>query len=460
MDQQNPLPTHIRRNPRRDSVEALIRILHKGESSTEVLNDILPAYGIGQSRDAALMHAITMGVLRNLLLLQALVEAVSDRPLKAIDQRVLLVIYTGILQLVFMDRIPAHAAVDETVKRVKAFNRKAVPFVNAVMRSVSRQHDQLLDGIVLRTTRFSLPEQLLSAMETLAGRRLTGEELGRLNSPSPTVLRVNQALIDREKLMAKLATNGIRTRIADHARSALILTDGALSLADTGAVPRLIVPQDLGSQLVVDLLDPQPGERILDLCAGRGIKTTQIQEYTRSGALVTAVDISGDKLRSLQTLANRKGLQNISVVQGDATVFKSATPFDRVLLDAPCTGSGTLRRRPEVRYRLQGTDMEKMTNLQRRLLTSAVRLVRPGGIIVYAVCSILPEEGPKVWDSLMKDSADFRELDLSEHFGDVPFLTPEGQVLTLPYRDETDGFFIAAARKIKKEGGTATSVHR
>lgn len=460
MKKHNSVATHNMKNPRQDALTALTRILYKGESSTDVLNEMLSAYGFAQSRDAGLLHAITMGVLRNLLLLESTLKTVSDRPIKAIDKRVLLAIYTGMLQLLFMDRIPAHAAVDETVKLVQSFRRKAVSFANAVMRTIARQREGLLKDIDRQMVLSSLPKPLLSALKTVAGRNLTRDEIMRLNSPTPTVLRVNQVLIERDRLRNKLVTHGIRAQIAKQARSAIIITKGALSLVDTGAIPRLAVPQDLGSQLVVEVLNPRPGESVIDLCAGRGIKTTQIQEYTDSNASVTAVDISPDKLRLLQGLANKKGLHRISVIQGDATKFRTSETFDKVLLDAPCTGTGTLRRRPEVRYRISETDMGKMTDLQRRMLANALKLVRPRGLIVYAVCSFLPEEGPGVWDTVMNGLTDFQEVDLSQRFPGAPFITSEGRILTLPYRDEMDGFFIAAAIRIDKEDDTTTTVTR
>ncbi len=439
-------------------MEALLRILYQGEASTEVLNELLARYDVGQSRDRALMHTITLGVLRNLTFLKTVLQMVADRPIRRINKQVELVLYTGMFQVFFLDKVPMHAAVDETVKVVKNFRRKAVPFVNAVMRTVTRRHEELLGRIDSMEVLYSLPGPLLPILTTVAGRHLSEEDLKILNTPAPVTIRVNQALIEPRRLQEKLASYGVRLQPLPYARAALQLQENGLSLTDTGVIPRLAVPQDLASQMVVEVLDPQPNERVLDLCAGRGIKTTQIQEYTDSKADVTAVDVSGEKLKDLQTVTRQKGLENISVIQADATLFKSSHPFDKVLLDAPCTGSGTLRRRPEVRYRIASTDMAHMTTLQSRLLKNALRLVRPGGMVVYAVCSFLPEEGPGVWNHVIGHAPEFQTLDLSQQFPDAAFVTTQGWLLTLPFRDRMDGFFIAAARRTAQEDGTATSV--
>jgi 16S rRNA (cytosine967-C5)-methyltransferase len=242
-----------------------------------------------------------------------------------------------------------------------------------------------------------------------------------------------------EDVVAALAAHGVRARPSTIAPGGVVVEEGAApGLPDV--VPSLAIPQDEASQLVAAALAVAPGERVADLCAGTGVKTTQL--LAAAGAPVLAVDLDGRKLRRLVETARAMDLPVPDVLACDILSLPPDLDgtFDAVLLDAPCTGIGTLVRRPEVRYLRKEADFGRAARLQETLLDRAVRLVRPGGRLVFAVCSFAPEEGPGVVAAVMSRRPG---LSIEPLVAPPSMVRPDGTLRTLPWRDGVDGFYVA-----------------
>lgn len=290
-----------------------------------------------EERDAALAHEIVFGVLRRRAQLDFLIEHFSGRLCGRLDPEVLLALRIGVYQLRFLERIPAHAAVAESVEAVKrARKRSAAGLVNAVLRKVHRDPVAWPDD----ATRLSMPAWLLERW-----RRHYGE------------------------------------RAAEDAARA------ALSAPETPVNPATGRRQDIGAQAVVPLLGIEPGQSLLDLCAAPGNKTAQA---VAAGARVVACD------RSLKRLASLAGLDCARVVLDGTVSLPFHARFDRILVDAPCSGTGTLARNPEIKWRLAPSNLSALHQLQVRLLRNAMQLLAPGGRLVYSTCSLEPEENEEV----------------------------------------------------------------
>jgi 16S rRNA (cytosine967-C5)-methyltransferase len=262
------------------------------------------------------------------------------------------------------------------------------------------------------------------------------------NSIPPLAVRVNALKTSREKAIAALAGEGITVETASFSPDGLLLLPPAAGLRETAAFrDGLIRVQDEASQLVARLCAPQPGERVLDLCAGAGGKTLHIAALMENRGKITAVDLHPDKLRLLAAEAGRLGVTIVETLPGDAAGTPEAFhgAFDRVLLDAPCSGLGTLRRNPEIRWRITPADLEKCSQIQRRLLRSAADCVKPGGRLVYTTCAVTAEENENVVGDFLAGHPEYTRISPD---GMPPALVDTHSFFrTFPHRHGTDGFF-------------------
>jgi 16S rRNA (cytosine967-C5)-methyltransferase len=262
------------------------------------------------------------------------------------------------------------------------------------------------------------------------------------NTIPPLAVRVNSLKTSRDEAIAALAAEKIAAAKTRYSADGLFLVGSAAGLRETAAFRNgLIRVQDEASQLVARLVGPQPGEKVLDLCAGAGGKTFHLAALMENRGEITAVDLHPDKLRLLTAEAGRLGVSIATTHAGNAATipdsFRSA--FDRVLLDAPCSGLGTLRRNPEIRWRIVPHELEKSMSLQKRLLRKAADCVNPGGLLAYCVCTVTPEENESVVADLSAARPEFKRVPPEE----IPpeLIDADGFFRTFPHRHGTDGFF-------------------
>jgi len=403
------------------------------------------------SSDRALCHELVMGVLRWQLWLDCLTEYYANRKATNLDLAVRISIRLGLYQLRLLSRIPASAAVNESVSLVhRARLRSAEGFVNAVLRRATREPDydpaaDIADPIARVAIETSHPLWLITRWTKALGFSETANFARANSEPAPTALRVvstkatDRAVID---LLRASGANVFASQITN--RSWRVSGTGNLLRQLTRAGQVYI--QDEASQLVAEVLDAESGDRVLDLCAAPGSKTTQIADRAADSVNVVASDLYLHRLHTVNETARLHSLRSISCLALDGLLplpFKESS-FDKVLVDAPCSGTGTLRRNPEIRWRISAEDIGELSTRQKQLLFNASRVVKPGGRLVYSTCSVEPEENEEVVKAFLQGNNDFRQLQLPVN---PRLITAAGAVRTWPHRDGTDGFFIVAFQR-------------
>jgi 16S rRNA (cytosine967-C5)-methyltransferase len=444
------LATSLARNrvsPARWAAFDILRKVEDGLFSSVLLASEEPQL---QSSDRALCHEVVLGVLRWQLTLDKIIEHYSGRKVETIDQPVLIALRIGLYQLRFLTRVPASAAVDESVKLVQAARlSSARAFVNAVLRRATREPEydpalNISDTISRISISTSHPYWLIERWVNSFGLEET-ERFARANNETPPVaFRVVQTRANPADVLAKLTRAGIAFEPSEISQGAWRTHGGSRilrELADNGA----IYVQDEASQLVAEVLNARSGERILDLCAAPGGKTTWIADRVKS-ARVVASDASSRRLGNVVKSIATQQLDGISLLLLDASRKLPFRPdsFDRVLLDAPCSGTGTLRHNPEIRWRISAEDIRTLASQQIQFLLNASDVVKPSGHLVYSTCSVEKEENEDVVEEFLRRKEHFRQIPL--RVGSL-LATASGALRSWPQRDGTDGFFVAAFEK-------------
>lgn len=401
--------------------------------------------------DRALCHELVLGVLRWQLWLDRLTEYYAGRKIASLDLGVQIALRLGLYQLRFLSRIPAAAAVNESVNLVRqARLHSAESFVNAVLRRAAREPEfdpasVIVNPVERLAVETSHPAWLIERWIKAFGREETKALAVANNQPAPTAFRIVSTRATPSRVLEQLRASGAGL-------SASEVAEGAWRVENGGHLPRQlskegqIYIQDEASQLVAQALEAQPGDRVLDACAAPGSKTTQIAASAET-ITVMAADLHEHRLRTVAHAARLQGLANIRclVLDGRQVLPFPEGQFERVLVDAPCSGTGTLRHNPEIRWRISAEDIQDLSTRQRHLLRNMARMVKPGGRLVYSTCSVEPEENEQVVSSFLKHDNRFRQLRLPLN---ASLVTASGAVRTWPHREGTDGFFIAAfARK-------------
>ena len=404
--------------------------------------------------DRALAQEITLGTLRWRRSLDYFIERYSGRSISRLDAPVLIALRVGLYQLRHLTRIPQSAAVNQSVNLVKrARVASAASMVNAVLREAARRLNEIPgEGIAEPLERASVelshPRWMLERWRSVFGEQETRLLAVANNTPPTTAFRVNTLRTPVKQALADLGAEGVIVRESQVASGAYIVKSGPASAIAQAARRGAIYVQDEASQLVSILLDPQSGHRVLDLCAAPGSKTSHIAALADDKAWVVACDRHHRRLTTLRATCERLGAGSVDAVALDAT---SALPFvaggdefDRVLADAPCSGTGTLRGNPEIKWRLSTEDLNRLAELQLSVLERAASSVAVGGRLVYSTCSIEREENEDVVRRFLEKAPQFRVIELNAPAG---LITRDGFLRTFPHRDGADGFFAAALER-------------
>jgi 16S rRNA (cytosine967-C5)-methyltransferase len=403
--------------------------------------------------DRALTHELVLGVLRNQLWLDRLAEHYAGRKSKQMDLEVRVILRLGLYQLRFLSRVPASAAVNEAVNLASvARKRSAGGLVNAVLRraTVDCDYDPVAnidepnERLAVET---SHPSWLIERWIRSFGIEETRDFARANNEAAPIAFRVVRNRADEADVLSHLRNAGAEITPSTIAKGAWRITGAGRMLADMASDGRVYI-QDEASQLLTLVLDPRPGERVLDLCAAPGSKTTHIADLTRDSAMIVAADLYEHRLRSVLSSASLHGFGRVNCVTLDGlqALPLPQSHFDRVLVDAPCSGTGTLRRNPEIRWRISTRDIEDLAARQTQLLINASQSVTVGGRLVYSTCSVETEENENVRQSFLDNSNNFKPIELEI---DTSLITGPGVARTWPHRQGSDGFFICAFQRIK-----------
>ena len=424
-----------------------------GKGSIEHLrNDLFQSKDIS-SRDRALVMEITQGVLRYRLTLEHLVEPLLTKPWKKLPSQVRILLLIGAYQIRFLTRIPSHAAVKETVEVIKGTQFKGfVPLVNAILRRLPKAVAPPLpdDPVLSASITTSTPVWLMIILADQLGLDEAVKLLTRMNEPPQLTLRVNTLATDRNTLLEKLDSLDITARPGDLAPTSVIL-EGSINPAQLALLQEgLCTVQDEGAQMIAPILGAKPGETILDACAAPGGKTTHLcQEITDRGTVI-AVDRSIARMGMVSENIIRMNMSSAHLLTADLTAapFAQGT-FDRILVDAPCSGTGVLRRHPEGKWTKGEDFIDELAKLQLDMLTELSSKVRKGGRILYSTCSVLSEENEVIVEKFL-ETAPFRLIDIRNENSHLPesAITDRGYLRLWPHIHGCDGFFAALLERV------------
>lgn len=399
-------------------------------------------------RSRAHATRLAYGAVQRRRTLDWLIDGALDRP-AALEPAVRDILRIGTFEIAFSDGVPDHAAVDQAVRQARSLRgtktRSAARagVVNAVMRRIAADAGARLAGLesggaATAALQHSMPDWIADRLVEALGVDDAVEVMRAAAEPAESAVRWNPLRGPRAGLEAELPPGWTTDPMVPEA----YVVPGSFALEDSQSWHRgLVMGQSRASQLVGHIVDPQPGERILDLCAAPGAKATHLAALTRGGARITAVELRPARAESLRVLAHRMGAV-IDVVEGDGLTVPLEGGFDAVLVDPPCTGLGVLSSRPDARWRRREESLEPLTRLQAGLLGRALELVKPGGRVVYSTCTLIAPENE---DVVRATGAPLDDL-TAGHPGLAHPRLP-GALLTLPHRHGTDGFFIARLRR-------------
>jgi 16S rRNA (cytosine967-C5)-methyltransferase len=466
-----PTPRPIEISPaRRAAYDVLWRVATEDAYATNLLAS--ETYTTLSREDHGLLNELVLGVLRWQRTLDFLIERYAQRPSNKLDTAALMALRLGLYQLRWLTRVPAHAALNESVNLIKATEQPAAaPLVNAVLRNATRDSATSLEEMLATVPNdlarlgiaVSHPSWLLKRWLARLGETDT-KELAAANNTTPRVsFRFNALQVDPTQSREWLSQNGIGFEPSTVAPQAFVINAGKLSPQAPPVQTGALYFQDEASQLIAHLAAAKLESQIsnpqcLDLCAAPGSKATLLASLLPAEARIVACDLHAHRLRTMDEMRERLGIFNLELKQLDATQelpVSFVETFDSVLLDAPCSGLGTLQRHAEIKWRLTEAKIKELAGLQKQLIANAARCVKPGGLLTYAVCSTEPEEGEEVilWlrEQQKEGGYEFRDMTrerlLELGLDPTNFLTRSFGGRTYLHRHGCEGFFFCVLWK-------------
>lgn len=452
------VPKRDEASPSRELALDVLAEVRAGRFAEHSLTERLEAARISR-KDRALATELTYGVLRWRMRMDAIIDRCLRKSRSRLRPQLRDILRIALYQLIMLDRIPEHAAVDQAVIQARRrCDERAAGFVNALLRNVIRTRETVdpqpdndpesLAGY------YSHPVWLVKRWLHELGLEATLTVLAHNNSRSSLTVRVNSLKATREEVLALLASHDIAAQPARTQPNAVVISPGAGAVHEfPGFDEGLFVVQEGASQMVAPLLRVQAGARVLDACAAPGGKTAHVAALGNNRILITAIDSDAFRVEETRRNLQRLGVTCADVVQGDSTdapFVASLGRFDAVLLDPPCSNLGVLRHNPEVKYRIGPDDPGTFARVQSQMMRATAGALKPGGTFVYAVCTVTYEETVQVVSDFLKEFGNFSAARIQpEEVGSPRLIDPTGFLTTFPPRAEEplDGFF--AARIVK-----------
>lgn len=428
---------------RQKAFEILLKI-HNSNAYSNLTLDTYLKNSDTDVRDKAFISALVYGVCERQLTLDYNLSKYLKQPIKKLKPEVLIAMRIGAYQLLFMDKVPVSAAINESVNLVK-FNRAsyASGLVNAVLRNVSK------NGISLPkenednylSVKYSCPNWLIDMWTNAYGKENTEKILRMSVGEVPVYIRVNTLKTDADKLICLLAEENVIAGKCDKLPNILVLKKQGSVESLNAFKDGLFHVQDFSSQLCCSLLDAKEGDSVLDVCSAPGGKAFTISEYMNNAGSVTACDIYSQRVKLINDGAERLGIDIITTAVSDAACYnENLESYDKVLCDVPCSGLGIIRRKPEIKYK-SVEDIDKLHNLQYSILCVTARYVKNGGRLIYATCSLNPNENTEVVTKFLNNNKDFEITYIPDagKFG----IVENGMLTVMPFENDSDGFFVA-----------------
>ncbi len=438
-----------KRDARDVAADAVTAFRKRSAWSEGYLRNEIRASGLSE-RDASLATAITNGVLQNMLYIDYYISKFSSIKINKISPGILDVLRISVYQILFLDRVPDSAVVNDAVYRANRSNARAAGFVNAILRKISASKDSLPeitgDRDDVLSVKYSHPRWLIHMLSDIYGIVETEKIISSNNEPAPICARVNLLKTTQDELFDILREEGVLVSAGN--------TENSIILKETGNIEKLksfkdglFYIQDASSQIAASIVNARPGMCVLDACAAPGGKSFLLATDMENTGEVISCDIYEHKLRLIENGAERLGIKNIRTKLCDASVFNDEfdASFDAVLADVPCSGLGIIRKKPDIRYKDEDS-LKELPSIQFAILQNVSSYVKPGGKLVYSTCTILPRENSDVVKRFLGENSSFE----AEVFNvDVPHIRNEFGITLLPHVSGTDGFYMCSLRRKK-----------
>lgn len=447
--------------PRNLALDTLISLEKKGEYTGNFLDEIFKSNKDLDKRDRAFVSTLVQGVIRWKLRLDWITDRYASIPMKKIDPLILNILRLALYQILFLDRVPESAAVDRAVAQAKEYkgHRHIVSFVNGILRNICRNK-----GSIIFPDKKKSPEKYLTYFYSfplwLSERCLNEfgidftEQLFEAQNTLPDLnIRSNSLKLSREELIAILADEGINGESTVYPPECILLKDFTGRIEKPASFKKgFFQVQDRAAQIMSWLIMPAPGDSILDVCAGLGGKSTHLIELMNCKGSVTALDKDINRLKTLRENARRLGIENIKTITVDVTKpfsDKLSSKFDKVLVDAPCSGLGTISRHPDIKWNRSEPDIKRLGRMQKSILANSAAVLKRGGTLLYVVCTYTREENKTVVDNFLRSTEDMTLLDLRDHIPEwgMDLIDNDGFFRSYPNVHKMDGFFAALFKK-------------
>jgi 16S rRNA (cytosine967-C5)-methyltransferase len=448
---------------RETALKILYEVNEQGAYSNIALNRHLAADGFSDT-DRAFITEIVYGSVKWRLALDRVIAHYSSMRMDKLSPWILNILRMGAYQLLYMTRVPASAACNESVKLAGRYGHRAsAGYVNAVLRSIAGngadaalppKEADLADYL---SVKYSYPRWLTGKYIGLFGSGFAESLLDAGNGTPELTVRANTLRITTPGLIERLNKEGVEAVPGRYAAEAVIIKSH-VQVANLKAFQEgLFQVQDESSMLPAAVLAPMPGEAVLDACSAPGGKATHIAQLMKNRGIIVAGDIHKHKLKLVDDTALRLRIDIIKSEIRDAAVpdERYDKAFDRVLLDAPCTGLGITRRKPDIKWAREEKDIESISALQKDMIRAVSQSVKPGGVLVYCTCTVLPEENEEIVTDFLENNPEFKGDEIAQYLPPGIAVHAKGFMLQIyPNRDGIDGFFIARLRRIGADSGT------
>lgn len=447
----------MKKTIRHQAVDILNDVSQSRAFAGDLLDVCLNEQNLSGMADGRLLTHLVYGVLRLQGHLDWILSQLYNGNYSRMDQDVKTILRTGLYQLKFSDRLPDFAVVDESVKIAKKINPAASGLINAVLRSYLRNIDKISfprfdkNPAEHIATFYSHPLWLAKMWLNIFDKEETLALCKANNELPPLTLRINTLKISREAMEEKLKSKGFNCTPTQFSPHGINLLDPPRPIQRTTFFKEgLLRLQDEAPQLISHLVNPQSSESVLDVCAGSGGKTTHLAALMNNKGWIVAMDRDTEKIVQLKKEASRMSVSIIESMNADLShplLSEFSKKFDHVLVDAPCSGTGTLRRNPEIKWRLTASDLNTLLKTQKIILSNASHAVKKGGYLMYCTCSILPAENDEIIRHFLADNPQFIVCTPSETIVSN-LMDSHGFFRTYPHRHKMDGFFGAMLRRL------------